>query len=203
MSAESSSALATHREDPTAPPPSGSLFKWCIRTSLVGVSYGLALGALATISPLVRLSLNENNFKQLAPRIMSDFFTVNFFASAASYAWFIERNNADNVHVKDGFLPYLGPVTAQIPSLSCLVVSHCFYPGMWAVFNERTWRDRCREGTRLSIKTLVAFSAWHVPGVMAVGFVVGCVVYPSKWSKLRRQERGKQNAVSIVTNKTA
>lgn len=198
-SAESSSSSDIHRgeENVATLPPTGSLFKWCIRTSIVGISYGLALGALATLSPLVRLSLNENNFKQLAPRIMSDFFSVNFVVGAASYAWFIERKHSDNIHVREGFLPYLGPLTAQIPSFSCLVASHCFYPGMWAVFNERNWRDRCREGTRLSIKTLFAFSAWHIPGVVAVGLVVGSVMYPSKWSKMRRQERDTQKTLTI------
>lgn len=174
---------------PTATPPAGSTFKWCLRLSIVGAAYGLMLGGLATLSPLVRLSLNENNFKQLAPRVMSDFFTVNFFVGSASYAWFIERKHADNRHVRDGFLPYLGPITAQIPSVCCLLGSHCFYPGMWAVFNEKTWRDRCREGARLTCKTLVAFSSWHVPGVVGVGVVIGCAMFPSKWSKQRRWNR--------------
>lgn len=181
-----------HDVEVPPPPPAGTAFKWCLRSCIVGVTYGLAIGGLATLSPLVRLSLNDNNFKQLAPRIMSDFFTVNFLVGAASYAWFIERKHKDNVHVRDGFLPYLGPVSAQVPSACCLVASHLFYPGMWAVFNERTWRDRIREGSRLSLKTLVAFSAWHVPGVVAIGVVLGGALYPSKWSKLRRLERENQ-----------
>lgn len=159
-----------------------STFKWLCRVCVAGLCFGAPLGAMSTVSPLIRLSLNNDNFKQLAPRITSDFFLVNFTASATAYAYFIDKP-CDNPLAKNGFMPYLGPVTAQIPAMSCWVLSHCFFPGFWAIFNEKTLKTRVWEAARLSAKTWFAFAPYHGSAAVGVGAAVGLVMYPFKYAK--------------------
>lgn len=158
-------------------------YKKLIRTIVCGALFGLPFCIAAPSSPLLKLSQTQDNKKALIPRMMSDFFYVNFIAAAASY-WFLVEPFIPNPKGKDGFLPYLGPLTAQVPAAGCLVTSHLFYPGMWAVFNEVTWKLRRREFVRLNTKCFFAYANIHVPGAAAIGFGVGCCLYPFKMAKL-------------------
>lgn len=157
-------------------------YKKLIRTIICGVLFGLPMCVAIPNSPLLKLSQTQDNKKMLIPRMMSDFFYVNFIAAAASYWCFVEPF-IPNPKGREGFMPYLGPVTAEIPALGCLITSHLFYPGMWAVFNELTWPVRRREFVRLNIKCFFAYANVHIPVVAAIGFGVGCSLYPFKASK--------------------
>lgn len=190
MTVNSGSSIAQEARASTIPADSGSTLKWLCRLAVVGVFYGLPCAGLATLSPLIKLSLNAENYTQLAPRIMSDFFFVNAIAATIAYNYFVERKARQvNPYVESGFLPYLGPITAQIPALACLVSSHAFFPGMWAVFNERSWHMRMKESLRLTAKTLIAFLPAHGPAVVGIGIGVGCLMAPFKIAKIRRERK--------------
>lgn len=160
----------------------------CVRCVICGIMFGLPLCTIAPLSPLLKLSLSKENKKMLVPRMMGDFFWVNSLASLLAYYNFIEAR-APHGHMSGpcrGWLPYLGPLTALIPGFACLLASHTFYPGMWALFNEVTWSERRRVFCRLNIKCFIAFAPIHVPAVVAVSVVVGSVLFPFKMLKNRR-----------------
>ncbi|AYU81052.1 hypothetical protein conserved [Leishmania donovani] len=170
-------------------------YRRVIRTVLCGVLFATPLCAAAPMSPLLKLSQTQENKKSIIPRMMSDFFYVNFLASTAAY-WVLVEPFIPNPRAKEGFVPYLGPVTAEIPAVSCLFVSHLFYPGLWAIVNEPTWKLRRREFVRLNAKCFVAFGPVHVPAAVGLGMAVGVVLYPFKYMKLRAQRRDERQHAS-------
>ncbi|RNF04195.1 uncharacterized protein Tco025E_08006 [Trypanosoma conorhini] len=159
-----------------------SKFKLIVRTTICAVLFAVPFCVSIPSSPLLKLSQAQDAKKTLIPRMMSDFFYVNFIASGCAYYFLIEPR-ITNEKAKKGFMPYLGPLSAQVPGLSCLVLSHFFYPGMWAVFNERTWRERRREFVRLNTKCFFAYAPIHIPAAVAIGAGVGVVLYPFKFFK--------------------
>ncbi|ESL08395.1 hypothetical protein TRSC58_03902 [Trypanosoma rangeli SC58] len=159
-----------------------SRFKRIVRTTICAVLFAIPFCVSVSSSPLLKLSQAQDTKKTLIPRMMSDFFYVNFIASWCAY-YFIIEPRITSEKAKRGFMPYLGPITAQVPGLSCLFVSHLFYPGMWAVFNERTWRERRREFVRLNTKCFFAYAPIHIPAAVAIGAGVGIVLYPFKFFK--------------------
>ncbi|CAJ1032021.1 hypothetical protein, conserved [Leishmania shawi] len=161
-------------------------YRRVIRTILCGVFFATPLCAAIPMSPLLKLSQTQENKKSIIPRMMSDFFYVNFFASAAAY-WVLVEPFIPNPRAKEGFVPYLGPVTAEIPAVSCLLLSHLFYPGLWAIVNEPTWKLRRQEFVRLNTKCFLAFGPIHVPAAVGLGAAVGVTLYPFKYMKLRTQ----------------
>ncbi|KEG07552.1 hypothetical protein DQ04_09461020 [Trypanosoma grayi] len=161
-----------------------STFKLIIRTTVCATLFAIPFCVSIPSSPLLKLSQTQDTKKTLIPRMMSDFFYVNFIASWCAY-YFLVEPRITNEKAKKGFTPYLGPITAQVPGLSCLFASHLFYPGMWAVFNERTWKERRREYVRLTTKCFCAYAPIHVPAAVAVGGVVGLVLCPFKILKKR------------------
>ncbi|GET90858.1 hypothetical protein, conserved [Leishmania tarentolae] len=166
-------------------------YRRVIRTVLCGVFFATPLCVAAPMSPLLKLSQTQENKKSLIPRMMSDFFYVNFLASTAAY-WALIEPFIANPKAKEGFLPYLGPVTAEIPAVSCLFVSHLFYPGLWAIVNEPTWKLRRQEFVRLNVKCFFAFGPVHVPAAVGLGAAIGVVLYPFKYMKLRAQSRDER-----------
>ncbi|KAG5473237.1 hypothetical protein CUR178_03157 [Leishmania enriettii] len=166
-------------------------YRRVIRTLLCGILFATPLCAAIPLSPLLKLSQTQENKRSIIPRMMSDFFYVNFFASATAY-WMLVEPFIPNRKAKEGFVPYLGPVTAEIPAVSCLLISHLFYPGLWAIVNEPTWQLRRREFVRLNVKCFVAFGPVHVPAAVGLGAAVGVVLYPFKYMKLRAQRRDEQ-----------
>ncbi|EPY25656.1 hypothetical protein STCU_00771 [Strigomonas culicis] len=163
-------------------------YKKLIRTFICGAMFAVPLCVTIPNSPLLRLSQSESNKKSLIPRMMTDFLYVNFFASTVSY-FFISERYITNQKALEGFMPYLGPLTAQVPGFSCLVVSHLFYPGMWAVFNELTWRERRREFVRLNTKCFFAFASVHVPVIVGLSALVGTFLYPYKLFKIYGEKK--------------
>lgn len=174
-----------------------STYRRLIRTVLCGVLFATPLCVTAPLSPLLKLSQTQENKKSIIPRMMSDFFYVNFIASAAAY-WVLVEPFIPNPKGREGFLPYLGPLTAQIPALSCLVGSHLFYPGLWAIVNEPTWKLRRREFVRLNVKCFFAFGQVHVPVAVGLGAAVGLLLYPAKFLKLRAQHRQAAQAAATA-----
>ncbi|KAG8342085.1 hypothetical protein ERJ75_000728600 [Trypanosoma vivax] len=162
--------------------PSQSTFRRAVRTTVCATLFAVPFCVSIPSSPLLKLSQTQDAKKTLIPRMMSDFFYVNFLASGLSYYMLVEPKIA-NERARHGFMPWLGPVTAQVPALSCLVASHLFYPGMWALFNERTWRERLREFARLNTKCFFAYFPIHVPAAVAIGVAVGTILYPFKLCK--------------------
>lgn len=171
-------------------------YKKLIRTFICGAMFAVPLCVAIPNSPLLRLSQSESNKKNLIPRMMTDFLYVNFFASTMSY-YFITEPYITSQKALDGFMPYLGPLTAQVPGFSCLIVSHLFYPGMWAVFNELTWRERRREFVRLNTKCFFAFSTVHIPAIVGLSALVGTFLYPFKLFKMY----GEKNEKAKLTKK--
>ncbi|KAH9580088.1 hypothetical protein LSM04_007777 [Trypanosoma melophagium] len=159
-----------------------STFKLIIRATICATLFAVPFCVSIPSSPLLKLSQTQDSKKTLIPRMMSDFFYVNFFASWCAY-YFIIEPRIKNEKAKKGFMPYLGPITSQVPGLSCLVASHLFYPGMWAVFNERTWKERRREFFRLTTKCFFAYAPIHIPAAIAIGVGVGTILYPFKFFK--------------------
>ncbi|CAD2218022.1 hypothetical protein, conserved [Angomonas deanei] len=161
-------------------------YKRIVRASICGVLFAIPLSVAIPASPLLRLSQTQTNKKSLVPRMMTDFFFVNFLAAFSAYfvvsEYFITSDAA-----KEGFMPYLGPISAQIPAWNCLLASHMFYPGMWAVFNERTWKARRVEFVRLNTKCFFAFAPVHVPATIVLGLFAGVVLYPFKYMKQRKE----------------
>ncbi|KAK7199171.1 hypothetical protein NESM_000887000 [Novymonas esmeraldas] len=166
-------------------------YRRVIRTVLCGTLFAVPLCAAIPLSPLLKLSQTQENKKSIVPRMMSDFFYVNFIASAATY-WALVEPRIPNPKAKEGFVPYLGPITAEIPATGCLVASHLFYPGLWAIVNEPTWTLRRQEFVRLNVKCFFAFGPVHVPAILALGAAVGAVLYPFKFMKLRAQHRHQE-----------
>lgn len=169
------------REDPFG---DYGIYRKIIRTLLCGILFAVPLCVAIPMSPLLRLSQTQDNKKNIIPRMMGDFFYVNFIASTAAY-WFVVERFIPNPKAKEGFVPYLGPVTAEIPALSCLIVSHLFYPGLWAIVNEKTWTLRRHEFVRLNLKCFFAFGPTHIPAAVGLGAVVGLLLYPFKYAKQR------------------
>lgn len=172
-----------------------SAYRRVIRTVVCGLLFAVPLSVAIPMSPLLRLSQTQENKKSIVPRMMGDFFYVNFAASAAAY-WRLVEPYIPNSKAREGFVPYLGPLTAQVPAMSCLFTSHLFYPGLWAIFNETTWQMRQREFWRLNIKCFFAFSPVHIPAVVGLGASVGVVMYPFKFLKLRKQQREAKQAMA-------
>ncbi|CAG9578487.1 conserved hypothetical protein [Leishmania major strain Friedlin] len=170
-------------------------YRRVIRTVLCGILFAIPLCAAAPMSPLLKLSQTQENKKSIIPRMMSDFFYVNFLASTAAY-WVLVEPFISNPRAKEGFMPYLGPVTAEVPAVSCLFASHLFYPGLWAIVNEPTWKLRRHEFVRLNVKCFVAFGPVHVPAAVGVGAAVGVALYPFKYMKLRAQRRDERQHAS-------
>ncbi|KAG5472470.1 hypothetical protein LSCM1_03869 [Leishmania martiniquensis] len=166
-------------------------YRRVIRTVLCGVLFATPLCVAIPMSPLLKLSQTQENKRAIIPRMMSDFFYVNFFASATAY-WILVEPLIPNPRAKEGFVPYLGPLTAEVPAVSCLVTSHLFYPGVWAMVNEPTWKLRRREFVRLNIKCFFAFGPIHVPAALGLGAAVGVTLYPFKYTKLRAQLQDEQ-----------
>lgn len=164
-----------------------SLYKKLIRTCICGLLFSVPLSAAIPNSPLLKLSLSNDNKKTLVPRMMTEFLYVNFFASTVAYWCLIERH-ITNPRAREGFTPYLGPLTAMVPSFACLITSHLFYPGMWAIYMEPTWRARLREFVRLNTKCFFAFANVHIPGAIGLGIAVGCLLYPFKFFKLEKEK---------------
>ncbi|KAG5498746.1 hypothetical protein JKF63_03039 [Porcisia hertigi] len=163
-------------------------YRRVIRTVLCGVLFATPLCAAVPMSPLLKLSQTQENKRSIIPRMMSDFFYVNFFASATAY-WLLVEPFIPNPRAREGFVPYLGPVTAEIPAVSCLFTSHLFYPGLWAIVNEPTWKLRRQEFVRLNAKCFFAFGPVHIPAAVGLGAAIGVVLYPFKYMKLRAQRR--------------
>ncbi|RHW71929.1 hypothetical protein DPX39_060041900 [Trypanosoma brucei equiperdum] len=159
-------------------------FKRIIRTTICATVFAVPFCVSAPSSPLLKLSQTQDTKKTLIPRMMSDFFYVNFIASWLSYYYIIEPG-VINEKAMHGFMPWLGPISAQVPGLSCLLASHLFYPGMWALFNERTWGERIREFVRLNTKCALAYSPIHLPAAVAIGSIIGIFFYPFKFFKKR------------------
>lgn len=168
-----------------------SAYRRVVRTILCGALFAVPLCVSIPMSPLLKLSQTQDNKKSIVPRMMGDFFYVNFAASAAAY-WFLVEPYIPNPKAKEGFMPYLGPLTAQIPAMGCLVTSHMFYPGMWAIFNETTWRMRRREFCRLNLKCFFAFAPLHIPAAVGLGAGVGLLMFPFKMLKMRRQHQAEK-----------
>lgn len=182
---EEKMSTGTAADERPSPSTSFNGFKTCLRMVIVGTCFAIPIAGLSTMSPLIRLSLNQDNFKQLAPRVMGDFFCLSFTISAVTYGLTVERR-LENPHAQRGFMPYLDPLAALKPALACWIGGHCFYPGMWAIYNERTWRARLRESSRLIIKTLVAFSPIHLPAALLLGIGVGVLMAPFKYLKKKK-----------------
>lgn len=163
-----------------------STYRRVVRTIICGALFAIPLCVSIPMSPLLKLSQTQENKKSIVPRMMSDFFYVNFAASAAAY-WTLVEPYIPNPKAKEGFVPYLGPLTAQIPAFSCLVTSHLFYPGMWALFNEQTWKLRRREFVRMNLKCFFAFGPVHIPVIVGLGASIGLLLYPFKFMKMRSQ----------------
>ncbi|KPI82945.1 hypothetical protein ABL78_8040 [Leptomonas seymouri] len=166
-------------------------YRRVIRIVICGLLFAVPLCVSIPMSPLLKLSQTQENRKSVVPRMMSDFFYVNFAASAAAY-WLLVEPYISNPKAKEGFLPYLGPLTAQVPSMSCLVTSHLFYPGLWAIFNEPTWTLRRREFVRLNVKCFFAFGPIHIPVAVGLGTSIGLLLYPFKFMKLCRQRSAEK-----------
>lgn len=173
-----------------------STYRRVIRTVICGALFAIPLCVSIPMSPLLKLSQTQENKKSIVPRMMSDFFYVNFAASAAAY-WVLVEPYIPNPKAKEGFVPYLGPLTAQIPALSCLVGSHLFYPGMWALFNEQTWQLRRREFVRMNLKCFFAFGPIHIPAAVGLGASIGALLYPFKFMKLRSQRKAEEQQVTL------
>lgn len=174
-----------------------STYRRVIRTVLCGVLFAAPLCVSIPMSPLLKLSQTQENRKSIIPRMMTDFFYVNFAASAAGY-WLLVEPFITNLKAKEGFVPYLGPLTAQIPAMSCLVTSHLFYPGLWAVFNEQTWSLRRREFVRLNVKCFFAYGPLHVPAAVGLGAAIGLLLYPFKYVKLYQQRKVDEAATERI-----
>lgn len=156
-----------------------STYRLLIRTVLCGALFAVPLCVIIPNSPLLRLWQTQDYKKALIPRMMSDFLYVNFIARTASDGQLVEPY-VKNPAAKEGFLPYLRPLTAQVPGLSCLVVSHLFHPGMWALPNKVTWQSQRREFVRLNTECVFAFAPLRVPAAIGLGTAVGLVLYPFK-----------------------
>lgn len=176
------SRSATDDESEASAVYGAPLYKQIVRSFICGLAFGIPIAIVAPLSPLLRLSQTTDNKKALLPRMMKDYFIVNFCAGAMAYGLIVDPR-VTNPLGREGLLPYLGPITAEVPALGCLVASHLFYPGLWALLNEVTWRDACRECVRLSIKCFFAFSSVHLPGAIGIGFLIGTIFYPFKWRK--------------------
>ncbi|KPA83316.1 hypothetical protein ABB37_02977 [Leptomonas pyrrhocoris] len=168
-----------------------SAYRRVIRTIVCGLFFAVPLCVSIPLSPLLKLSLTQENKKSIVPRMISDFFYVNFAASAAAY-WLLVEPFIPNPKAREGFLPYLGPLTAQVPAMSCLFTSHLFYPGLWAIYNEPTWALRRREFVRLNVKCFFAFGPIHIPSAVGLGVSIGLLLYPFKFMKLRCQRSAEK-----------
>lgn len=175
-----------HESTPTA--PQYSTFKKLVRTVICGACFAIPFCVAIPTSPLMALTMNQEAKKQIIPRMMSDFAYVTFIGSTLGY-WFGVEPFTPNPRAKDGFMPYLGPVTAEIPALSCLVASHLYFPGTWALINEANWKERRRVFVRLNAKCFFAFGPVHIPAALLIGVGVGVVLYPFKFFKLRAWRR--------------
>lgn len=167
--------------------------KQLFRVLLCGTLFAAPIAAIIPTSPLMRLSMTKNTQKAVMSRMMTDFFVVNFFASAIGYAMLVE-SRLDKSLYGHGILPVLGPLTAQIPAAFCLFCSHLFYPGAWAIINEIDNKQRRKVFFRLNTKCFFAFSPYHLPAAMLLGFFVGCFLYPFKYVKHSRARRHKVEA---------
>ncbi|KAL7702797.1 hypothetical protein N2W54_002477 [Lotmaria passim] len=170
-----------------------STYRRVIRTVICGVLFAVPLSVSIPMSPLLKLSQTQENKKSIVPRMMSDFFYVNFAASTGAY-WVLVEPYIANPKAKEGFVPYLGPLSAQIPAMSCLFTSHLFYPGLWAIFNEPTWALRRREFVRLNVKCFFAYGNIHIPAAVGLGACIGVLLYPFKLFKLRSQRHAEEAA---------
>eukprot|EP00796_Vickermania_ingenoplastis_P005977 gene5977-4286_t len=174
-----------------------AFIKRVMRATLCGLLFAVPIAAAVPTSPLMRLSMSKNNQKTILTRMMTDFFYVNFFASFVSYALFIETR-LDTAVYGSGVLPVLGPLAAQIPGVACLVTSHLFYPGAWALINETTWKARRQTFLRLNLKCFFAFAPYHVPAVVSLGVVVGSLLYPFKYYKRSRSKGSLSQSIQLA-----
>ena len=170
------------------PPAEGDTDRWApvrkmSRLCVCGLLYGAAFAVMAPASPGLRVSQTQD-ITAIIPRIMTDFLGLNFFTAAFTYNYAIDKRNKEMT--AGGWLPWLGPISAFGPAFTCLVASHMFYPGQWALYCEPTWRTKLREFFRLNMKCLVAFSYYHVPPVAAMALVIGVLFYPYKYFRRKR-----------------
>ncbi|CCW61588.1 unnamed protein product [Phytomonas sp. EM1] len=168
-----------------------STYRRLVRTIVCGSLFGLGFCIATPTSPLMRLSLTQENKKDLVPRMMRDFFYISFSASALTY-WCVMEPSITNPKAKEGFMPYLGPLTAEIPALSCLVASHLYYPGIGALVNEVTWRERRKEFVRLNLKCFFAYAPVHVPATLLIGASLGLIIFPFKFMKQYSYKNAQQ-----------
>ncbi|CCW68115.1 unnamed protein product [Phytomonas sp. Hart1] len=166
-------------------------YRRLVRAIVCGFLFGLGFCVATPASPLMQLSLTEENKKGLIPRIMKDFFYLSFTASSLAY-WCVVEPSITNPKAKEGFTPYLGPLTAEIPAFSCLVLSHLYYPGIGALVNETTWREKRREFMRLNLKCFFAYAPVHIPATLLIGATLGLIMYPFKLMKLYSYKKKRQ-----------
>lgn len=156
--------------------------KQLFRVLFCGVLFAVPIAAMIPTSPLMRLSMTKNTQKAVMSRMMTDFFFVNFFASAVGYAVLVEPRLDKNVYGHK-ILPVLGPCSAQLPAACCLLFSHLFYPGAWAIINEMDHKTRRQVFLRLNLKCFFAFAPYHIPAAILLGCLGGCLLYPFKYFK--------------------
>lgn len=159
--------------------------KQLFRVLMCGLLFAIPIAAVIPTSPLMRLSMTKNTQKAVMSRMMTDFFVVNFLASAIGYTFFVETRLDKSVY-GHGVLPVLGPLSAQIPAACCLIFSHLFYPGAWAIINETDRKAKRQVFFRLNLKCFFAFAPYHVPSAMLLGCLAGCFLYPFKYFKQSR-----------------
>lgn len=155
------------------------------RSVACGFLFSVPFAAAIPTSPLMRLSMNKSNQKAVMTRMMTDFFYLTFFTSTMVYGVIVESLFSNPAYAT-GLLPTLGPITAMIPGVGCLIASHLFYPGAWAIINERTRRDRRVTFFRLNTKCFLAFAPIHVPATLLLSAGLGCSLYPLKLYKAHR-----------------
>ena len=160
---------------------SDSMIKVAFRCAVVAAFFSIPIGIASPMSPLLKAgqAMEEIAYRKLVPRITKDFMSVNFLAAYISYLVLVDRAVGGN-----GWMPYLNPLTAQIPAMSCLIASHMFFPGQWIFIMEPSWKNKIRLSMRFFLKGTVAYSKVHVPVAVGLGGAVGLIFWPTRWKRL-------------------
>jgi hypothetical protein len=143
---------------------------------MAGILFGVPLGVAAPSSPLMRLIINKDNFPKMAPKVSMQFSLGSAVVSALVYAVTVERGQ-DNRFALAGFLPYVSPPRGMLMTLSALVASHMWFPGIMAFIYEPPGKQ-FREYAKISVKCLVAYFPQHGAYAASVGLGIGFLLWP-------------------------